>query len=259
MKKSKLSNFRRRIDQIDESTEVSPAENNDTVDMGNADSYKTYSVDTEIESYLSLAPGKTIVNKEKVQPVSKQQVKDIMARISKTHDISIRTAYIATSEMFRRGAANAGAPDSMSLDIECQDTGYATELRRYDLVMALHAVMGYKNIRKLAEAIAPEILKANLSIIKDSPLVDLKGDLANRINLKLHLRHEEALSRKEEICCCTYAQWLPNLNDLAESTRLKGLLEEDLNARRKKSGKQSLEKEKKKKAQRDGIKKKLSN
>lgn len=204
-------------------------------------------VDPEIEAYLTQTFDNPIVNREKVKTISKQQIKEIISRISKTHNVGMRTAYIATAELFRRGAANAGAPDSMFLELECQETGYATELRRYDLVMALYSVMGYKNLRKLAEAMAPEIVRANLNILNINPLADLKGDLANRINFKLHLRKEEALSRREEICCCTYTQWMPNLNDLAYSTRLKGLLEEDLNARRKRAGKQSLEKEKTKK------------
>jgi hypothetical protein len=45
------------------------------------------------------------------------------------------------------------------------------------------------------------------------------------------------LTREEAICCSTFSQWMPNLDDLANSKRLLSLLnaEQDLNARRKKN------------------------
>lgn len=74
------------------------------------------------------------------------------------------------------------------------------------------------------------------------PTLDLKGDLADRINRNIIAEHNrihsrtptkdrppiEKLTRKEEVACCTYAQWLPNLDSLAGSIRLKDLMELDL-------------------------------
>lgn len=178
-----------------------------------------------------------IVQKSNSKEISKEQVEKIFDRIGKTKDISSKTAAMATAALFRKGAANAAASDTMEVEVSCKQTKTSTTITRYDLVMAINLIAGHKNVRKLAEAIAPEMLFANLKLIESNPLLDLKGDLANRINNKLTLRKETALSRKEEICCCTFAQWMPNLNDLADSTRLKSLLEEDLNARRKKNAK----------------------
>ena len=90
------------------------------------------------------------------------------------------------------------------------------------------------------------MLEANLGIIKRAPTANLSGDLALKISRKLAYRkqaNEEAvdvhpLTREEE--CCTYAQWMPNLNELAGSTRLKSLMEEDLLSRPRPNKKASL-------------------
>lgn len=157
--------------------------------------------------------------------------------MAKIRDINYRTALGAVVTLFRRGAANAKASDSMMVDVKSKDGNACTEVNRYDISIAMQKIVGHKTMRKLAEAMAPEMRIANLELIKRNPLLDLKGDLANRINRKLILQKAEALTRKEEICCCTYAQWMPNLNEIAESNRRKTLLEEDLYSRRTKGKK----------------------
>ena len=180
-----------------------------------------------------------VIQKDNSKIVPKEKIGEIMQRIANFKDIDSGTASIGTAALFRRGAANAGAADTMSIDIKCPIRNNVVEINRYDIVMALNSVVGHKNVRKLAESMAPEMIESNLLLLQKNPLLDLKGDLANRINRKLTLRKEESLTRKEEICCCTYTQWMPNLNELAESTRLRALLEEDLNARRKRQTKKS--------------------
>ena len=169
--------------------------------------------------------------------LTKEQVLKIIQRLQTFKNVGTKTVVNALATLFRKGAANAGASDSLKVDIRCPETGTTTEINRYDIVMAMQQIVNHKNVRKLAEAMAPEMISANLRLIKKNPLLDLKGDLANRINRKLHIRNEPALTREEEVCCCTYSQWMPNLNELAGSKRLKGLLEEDLNARRKQNAK----------------------
>lgn len=173
------------------------------------------------------------VNK-RLTPVDVDQV---CSKLAKNKEISPPTARRAIAELIRRGAGNANAKDTMSIDIICQETNVATEITRYDIGMALYSVTRHKTIRKLAEAMAPMMITANMQIIKRIPTADLRGDLANKINRQLQIKAEKTppgetppppLTRLEEICCCTYAQWMPNLNELAESTRLKALMEEDL-------------------------------
>lgn len=177
------------------------------------------------------------------------QVSEVIEKIARNKEIANETALRAVATLIRKGAANAKAKDTMTIEIICTTTKVATELSRYDMGMALYAVAKHKVIRKLAEAMAPMMLEANLQIIKRVPTADLKGDLANKINRRLldQIRKTPAdktppslLTMEEEICCCTYAQWMPNLDQLANSTRLKRLLEEDLLLRTSKPKKKAV-------------------
>lgn len=165
----------------------------------------------------------------------------VCVKLSKNKDISVPTATRAIAELIRRGAANANATDTMTIDVICQETKVTTEVSKYDVIMALFSVTKHKTIRKLAEAMAPIMLQSNLAIIKRVPTADLRGDLANKINRRLLAKAKNTpqgetppspLTRQEEVCCCTYAQWMPNLNELANSDRLKALLDEDLMSRK---------------------------
>jgi hypothetical protein len=197
-------------------------------------------VDEELENILVNYDDSIIKKSKTSKDLSKEEVMKIINRIRLFKGgIGLKAAVSALATLFRKGAANAGASDSIKVEILCPETDIAIEINRYDIVMAMQQVVDHRNVRKLAEAMAPEMISANLRLLEINPLLDLKGDLANRINRKLSIRKEKGLTRKEEICCCTYSQWMPNLNELAGSLRLKGLLEEDLNARRKQASKRS--------------------
>lgn len=164
-------------------------------------------------------------------------VKETVKNLVSAKTISRSTASIAIAGLIRKGAANARARDTMAVEIRCPDTGTITEVSRYDIGMALYRVVKHKTIRKLTEAMASDMLTAALGIIRRDPTADLKGDLANKINRRLLAEAARTppdktppkmLTREEEVCACTYAQHLPNLNELARSDRLKRLLEEDL-------------------------------
>lgn len=178
------------------------------------------------------------ITTKRLTPIDVNNVSD---RLAKIKEISLATASRAISELIRKGAANANAKDTMTISIKCQESETDVEISRYDIGMALFSVVRHKVIRKLAEAMAPMMLQANLSIIRRVPTADLRGDLANKINRRLAIKSQNTpsgenpplpLTREEEVCCCTYAQWMPNLNELAKSTRLKTLLEEDLISRK---------------------------
>ena len=191
-------------------------------------------IDITIEACLADIDSVNSVKTQSTKDLTKGEITQVLHRIAKVKDIDFKTAAQAVAVLMRKGAANAGAPDSMQVEVTCTGSNNVTEVTRYDIAMAMNSVVNHKNVRKLAEGLAPEVISANLKLVKINPLLDLKGDLANRINRKLSLRKEDSLTREEEICCSTYTQWMPNLNELANSTRLRGLLEEDLNARRKK-------------------------
>jgi hypothetical protein len=188
-------------------------------------------LDNHIEKMLTDFDNQQVQPQQDSKNVSKEQVKEVVGRISKAKDLDESTAYGAVAELFRKGASNAGANANMNIDVTNKDKSKIVEVTRYDIIVALEAITGHKNVRKLAEAMAHEILVANLKKTEKFPSLDLKGDLAKVINKKLALKGQNLLTRKEEICCCTYTQNLPNLNELAGSDRLKSLLEKDLEDR----------------------------
>jgi hypothetical protein len=204
-------------------------------------------IDKDLESDLAQYDPLIIKRNETSKAISKGQVSQVIERLRTYKNIGRKATTQAVAALFRKGAANAGAADTMKVDVHCPETKNSVEITRYDLVMAMQSITGHKNIRKMAEAMAPEMLSAYLRLIKVNPLLDLKGDLSNRINRKLSIRKEDPLTREEEVCCCTYSQWMPNLNEMANSKRLRNLLEEDLNARRKRASKKSEKKQQNKK------------
>ena len=64
------------------------------------------------------------------------------------------------------------------------------------------------------------------------PSIDRPGDLAKKIDNRLKHKNEPPLSLLEIVGCASFAQWLPNLDDLVESDRLSSLLVEDLKIRK---------------------------
>ncbi len=136
------------------------------------------------------------------------------------------------ASLFRIGAANAGASESLSVRIISK--GQEHEITKNDVLFALSSVTGDTKIRKLAESLAPEIIAASITQLMRGEKADLKGDLANKINRILASRKETPLTAKEEISAATYAQWIPNLDEITGSTRLKKLLEDSSKSRKPK-------------------------
>lgn len=126
-----------------------------------------------------------VIRKQAAVEVTKEQAFQILNRVKKTKDIGLKATAIAVAALFRKGAANSGASDNMEVEAFCAETNSAVSIFRYDLVMAVYAVTGHKTLRKLAEIMAPDMIKANLELVKSNPTLDLKGDLAGRINRKL--------------------------------------------------------------------------
>lgn len=211
------------------------------------DSEENKAAQSSIVNDLSTYVPEEIITKR----LTPADVSAVCEKLAKNKDISKSTATRATAELIRKGAANANAKDTMSVEVYCEETGTATEVTRYDVCMALFSVTKHKTVRKLAEAMAPMMLEANLKVIKRVPTADLRGDLASKINRRIQAKAQNIppgetppppLTREEEVCCCTYAQWMPNLNQLAKSTRLKSLMEEDLMSRKPRKRKKTTPK-----------------
>jgi len=203
-------------------------------------------VDSEMLSTMILPESDGIVTTGSAMKISNEDVSKVVAKVSQYKDIAHQRGYIAIAELFRIGGANAGATSVLSVPVNCPIHQTANcFLSKYDVCNAMQIVLGQNNIRRLAEAMAPTIIVANLQRIEKNSSLDLKGDLANRINRKLMNKNQPMLTQKEQICCCTYSQWMPSLDTLAESKRLKSLLEEDLASRKKNTKKDEKKKTKK--------------
>lgn len=173
-----------------------------------------------------------IAKKESVK-ISKEDITKVVKKIADLKDIGFHAAWLGTSELFRRGGANAGASNIMSVEVFCPEKGKRCYIAKLKVSKSLEMVTGIRNIRKLAEAMAPDILQTNLKKFSNKTGEDLKGDLATKMNKKLISKGHEPLTDFEAICACTYAQWIPNLNTYACSGRLKALLEDDLDSKQK--------------------------
>lgn len=214
---------------------TAPEPNQDDDNLQEFDKNMEIKLEQEILTSLIEADPETILKTENTKSVSPDQLNTIIERLSAIKGISRGTTIVGMSTLFMKGASNAGAPDTMEVELYCPHKKVTIILTRYDIATTMEIVVKHKTVRKLAETMAPQIIEASLKKLEKYPMVDLRGDLANRIDRKLSIRNQPELTRKEKICAATYAQWMPNLNALAESDRLAGLLNEDLNARRKKN------------------------
>lgn len=191
-------------------------------------------IDNEMLTQITSQEADNILSTIHSIKISKEDVTNVVRKLAQYKDIAESTAYAGIAELFRRGGANAGASNILSVPVKCNI--HKTEncfISKYDVINAMQIVLGHKSIRRLAETMAPTIMAINLKRIEKNPTLDLRGDLANRINRKLIICGQTPLTQKEQVCCCTYTQWMGNLNTLAESNRLKSLMEEDLIVRKK--------------------------
>lgn len=141
------------------------------------------------------------------------------------------TALTAVSELIRRGGGNQSTPDTFGVEIKCPVTGTATEVTKKEVstLVARHA--SGKNMRNLAEGMAEGIVIYGVDLVRKQG-VDRPGDLAKKIDNRLAFEKQPPLTREERVGCASYAQWLPHLDQLVSSNRLKSLLAKDLELRK---------------------------
>ncbi len=96
-----------------------------------------------------------------------------------------------------------------------------------------------KNFRNLADTLAVPIVKAGLRHLERMPGKDFGGDLARKMGIRLAFNGRPPLTPQERVGCASYAQNIPNLNELVGSDRLMSLLAEDLQMRRNTTAKKA--------------------
>lgn len=130
--------------------------------------------------------------------VPMEQVKIILKRMSDLFGLTEAAAFVAIALLFLKGAANKGAPSTMSVDVFGED-GARVTVQKYDLMSIHKAVTGNNFLRRLAETLAPQI-----SGFADAK--NLQGDLAKSINNTLIAQGEPPLSAKEKAWASSFCQ-----------------------------------------------------
>lgn len=154
--------------------------------------------------------------------VSPHQVVAFIKTIANTHGILDSQAFVATSLLFLKGAANKSAPAEMSVEIVADD-GTKVSITKIDLECACYHVLKNKFLRRIAEAMGDKIstyAAAN----------SLSGDLANRLNNAAIAKGESPLNTNERAWSNSFCQKLPNLQAKA-GDRIAILLADDYKQR----------------------------
>jgi len=161
--------------------------------------------------------------------------KEILVVINQSsilYGIDSSTAAAAIGELIRRGGANASTPDSLNVEIYCPHNKVTACVEKREIVRIIKKYVSNKTMRNLAEGMAESIVLAGLSAVKSSSTAERPGDLAKKIENRVTFKKQTPLTREERVGLASYAQWLPNLDELCGSKRVKSLLAEDLDLRK---------------------------
>ena len=150
--------------------------------------------------------------------LSEEQIEKIIQNLSNTLGIGDTEVLIGMSLLFLQGAASAGAPLTMSIDL-----GNGKYLEKRNIIIACELVTGHKFIRRIAETLAIQI--GNFATQNK-----LMGELGYRINNKFKADTGDSLNEKELAFCSSFSQAIPNLSEIT-SDRLAKLLAGDYQQR----------------------------
>lgn len=157
-------------------------------------------------------------NFRKKNLLTQEQISKIVQTISTNLEISPERALIAMYLLFLQGAASAGAPITMSVDLH---NGKCVEKR--NIINACKMVTEHQYIRRIAETLALEIGEFACNN-------RLAGELAYRINNRVKAETGTNLTEREMAFCSSFSQAIPNLAEVS-SERLAKLLAEDYQKR----------------------------
>lgn len=148
------------------------------------------------------------------------------------YGIQESTALTSISEMVHRGGSNASTPDSFTINIKCQEQNVIASVSKRDIYELVKRHANGKSMRNLAEGISEAVVRFGVLLVKKHPGLDRPGDLAKKVDNRLSYEKQPPLTPAERVGCASYAQWLPNLNEIVDSSRLKSLLAKDLELRK---------------------------
>lgn len=164
-----------------------------------------------------------------------EEIKIFIRKVADSFGIPEKTAFTGTALLLLKGAANKGAPPTMSVDLLSPE-GTPISLTKYDLQCACQVACKNKFLRRIAKGLAKEI---GYFAEKNK----LNGDLAIKLNNNLVAAGEPPLTTKEKAWASSFCQNLANLESLSGGNRVPTLLAQDYQERflkdTKKTGKAS--------------------
>lgn len=153
--------------------------------------------------------------------VSDEMIVKLTESIATNLGITKHRALIGIVLLFLKGAANASAPDSLSIPIGNE----GTILTKGKLKDHCKAACDHTYLRRIAESMA-------LYIGNFADDNDMTGDLYKSINNKCLSQHKRPLTRREAAFASSFTRdGLNNINEIAESEVLAQLLAEDYQER----------------------------
>lgn len=121
--------------------------------------------------------------------------------------------------MVRRGGSNASTPDSFAINIKCEEQNVVTSVSKRDISELVSRHANGKSMRNLAEGMSEAVVRFGVHLVGKHPGLDRPGDLAKKVDNRLSYEKLPPLTPAERVGCASYAQWLPNLNQIVGSVK----------------------------------------
>lgn len=174
---------------------------------------------SEILSEASTGNHSNVIIPKSTQ-ISEEIVGKIIATFSDAFGLSYITGTIAIYLLFLNGAANKGAPESLTVTVK-DSVGINTVCDKFTLIYAyrLHTKNIY--LRRLAETLSTQISKF-------AEHYSFEGDLCKQINNRLKSKNETPLSIKEKSWCSSFNQNNRFMEQDQDLKRVNSLLASDL-------------------------------
>lgn len=189
----------------------------------------------DLSQVVERFPPKNIISTEKpIKIMDMRYIHHLAYQLAGLYGVTQVTTSMGIIEFIRKGAASNNTPPFLKVEIRCPDEDCVMVMTKEAVVSNLAFITNKKhNIKDVANTLAPIIIQYGLNKSKENPTQDYSGDLTKKVNARRVYRKHTPLTPKEPIGCASYAQNLPNLDQLVESDRLSSLLAEDLELRRK--------------------------
>lgn len=190
------------VNSLDNVKEIHQVESQDSTSNGEKVPYEP--LDSVLNSAMQVQLASVAPNVNQTE-ISKENVYAILNRLCTLYGVNETTAFVAMALLFLKGAANKGAPTSMSVQVTAID-GQLVEVTKQDVMQCYSAVAKNNFVRRLAETLSTEICRF-------AEAKGLKGDLHLAANNYYVAKGEAPLNAKERAWANSFCQ----TNELIET------------------------------------------